>query len=88
MEVLHIIPDLEKKGFRDGVYTVVEHKGPLIVGGMEHGTEGAKPVVMIGFDMGEGKEVLVAQTTLALFLSAADALRIWYQPRHILPGGG
>ena len=76
MEALHIIPDLERQGFRDGEYEVVEHKGSVTIGGMGHGTEADKPVVMIGLDMGEG--VLVAQTTLALFLSAADALKARY----------
>lgn len=75
-EVLHVIPDLERQGFRDGEYPVVEHKGPLTIGGMSNGTEAGKPVVIIGVDLGE--RVLVAQTTLALFLTAADALRARY----------
>jgi hypothetical protein len=81
VEKLHIIPDLERQGFRDGEYEVVEHKGSIAIGGMELGTSGGKPVVMIGLDLGES--VLVAQTTLSLFLSAADALKARYgDPRQ------
>lgn len=77
MEALNIIPDLERKGFRDGKYEVTEHKGPVSIGGMDRGTEAGKPVVMIGLDMGK-EGVLVVQTTLSLFLSAADALKARY----------
>lgn len=78
MEALTIIPDLEQQGFRDSPYGVAEHTGPMIIGGMAEGTENGKPVVMIGLDMGEEEGVLVAQTTLALFLTAADALKARY----------
>lgn len=76
MESLNIIPDLEEKGFRDGRYPVEEFKGQISIGGLGEGTLSGKPTVMIGFDLGE--QVLVAQTTLALFLSAADALKAKY----------
>lgn len=76
MEHLQVIPDLEIQGFRDGNYVVIEHAGPISIGGMESGTESGKPVVLIGLDIGD--EVLVAQTTLALFLTAADALKARY----------
>lgn len=76
MEALRIVPDLTQQGFRDGRYPTEEHTGPIVVGGMPEGTESGKPVVMIGFDLGE--QVLVAQTTLALFLSAADAFKAKY----------
>jgi len=76
VEALKIIPDLEQQGFRDGEYKVVEHKGELAIGGMAEGTENGKPVVMIGLDMGES--VLVVQTTLALFLTAAEAFKARY----------
>lgn len=78
MEALHIVPDLEVSGFQDGVYGVVEHKGPLTIGGMGNGTENGKPVVMIGLANPEEGEVLIAQTTLALFLNAADVLKAKY----------
>lgn len=77
MESLNIIPDLEVKGFRDGEYKVIEHKGEVSIGGMAQGTAQGKPVVMIGLDM-EEDGVVVVQTTLALFLSAADALKARY----------
>lgn len=82
MEALNVVPDLERAGFRDGTYAVTEHAGPLTVGGMANGTARGKPTVMIGLDRGEDG-VLVAQTTLALFLSAADALKARYgDPRY------
>jgi hypothetical protein len=77
MESLSIIPDLEKKGFRDGAYKVMEHEGQVTIGAMTQGTEKGKPVVMIGFDLGDDG-VLVAQTTLTLFLTAADVLKARY----------
>lgn len=83
MEVLRIIPDLEKKGFREGEYEAVEHTGSMTIGGMAQGTKEGKPIVMIGLDRGERDGVLVVQTTLALFLSAADALKARYgDPRQ------
>jgi hypothetical protein len=77
VEALHIIPDLERQGFREGEYKVVEYTGSVSIGGMVEGTARGKPVVMIGLDMGQD-EVLVAQTTLALFLTAADVLKARY----------
>lgn len=76
MEALNVILDLEQQGFRDEPYGVVEYEGPIVVGGMDRGTEGRKPVVMIGIDdPGGSGNVVVIQTTLALFLTAADALK-------------
>lgn len=81
MESLRIIPDLEKVGFEDDDYVVTEYTNPLVIGGMPKGTENGLPVVMIGLKMEEG--YLVAQTTLALFLSAADAIKARYgDPRE------
>lgn len=77
MTILRIIPDLEVQGFKDGEYKVVEHVGEVSIGGMSRGTELGRPVVMIGLDLGDDG-VLVAQTTLSLFLSAADALKAKY----------
>lgn len=76
MESLRIIPDLEAQGFKDGEYVVEEHKGEVVIGGMDKGTVQGKPVVMIGIER-EGK-VIVMQTTLALFLTAADSLKAKY----------
>jgi hypothetical protein len=78
MEALRIIPDLERHGIRDEPYNVVEYdNGPIIIGGMSKGTENGKPVVMIAIDTDDG-DVMVIQTTLALFLSAADALKAYH----------
>lgn len=52
------------------------------VGGLSQGTTGGKPVVWILIDVPGGKPVM-AQTTLALFLTAADALKArWGDPRE------
>lgn len=76
MEALRIVPDLTKQGFRDGRYPVEKHEGPVAIGGMPKGTESGNPTLMIAFDLGE--QVLVAETTLALFLTAADAFKAKY----------
>lgn len=76
METLRVIPDLERQGMKEGKYSVVEYQNQLIIGGMADGTAGGKPIVMIGLDMED--HILVAQTTLTLFLTAADALKAKY----------
>lgn len=78
MIALRMIPDLEVAPLKDttGDYEVVEHTGPVTIGGMCDGTEGGKPVVMIALDKGDHVEVV--QTTLALFLTAADMLKVKY----------
>lgn len=83
MESLRVILDLEQVGFRDSEYAVTEYEGEIIVGGMPKGTEAGKPVVMIGLEDPETGGFIVAQTTLALFLTAADGLRAKYgDPRY------
>lgn len=77
MESLRLVLDLEKTGFKDGIHQVLKHRGELVIGGMAKGTIAGKPVVMIGLDV-EGHYVLVAETTLALFLTAADSLKAKY----------
>ena len=77
MESIRIIPDLTATGFQDDEYEVTEYSGPLIIGGMPEGTEAGKPIVMLGLEIDEGGW-LVKQTTLSLFLSAADALKAKY----------
>ncbi len=76
MESLNVILDLERAGFDAGTYDIVEHKGKVSVGGMPNGTISGKPVVMIGLTMPD--HILVAETTLALFLTAADVLKAKY----------
>jgi len=76
MEHIQIIPDLEEQGFKDGEYPTIDYKGPITIGGMDNGTASGKPVVLIGIEVGE--DVMVVQTTLALFLTAADMLKARY----------
>lgn len=84
MVALVVIPDLEVRGFRDGDYPVREHTGSVTIGGLARGTAADKPTVLIGLD--DGDVVLVAETTLALFLTAADALKAKYgDPREDSP---
>lgn len=75
MEILQIILDLSRQGFREEEYGVTEHKGELIIGGMPRATDSGKPGVMIALEQPGGNGFLVAETTLALFLTAADALK-------------
>ena len=74
MIALGIIPDLEVAGFQDTPYEVTEFEGELIIGAMAKGTLNGKPIVMIGLKVDENR-FLIAETTLALFLTAADALK-------------
>ncbi len=77
MESLRVIPDLTQTGLQDGEYQVAKHEGALIVGGMPEGTDSGKPTVMVALDLEDGV-FLVAETTLALFLTAADGLKARY----------
>lgn len=77
MESLQIVPDLEQQGFRDEPYAVVMYQGPVVVGGMNQATVEGNPAVMVGINTDDGA-ILVIQTTLALFLTAADALKAKY----------
>lgn len=76
MEALSVILDLEQSGFRDEEYGVIEHGAEMVIGGMPRGTASGKPTVMIGLEIPQG--FLVAETTLALFLTAADSLKAKY----------
>ena len=75
---LTLIPDLEVRGFREGTYGVTEYQGEIIVGGMPKATASGKPSVMIALEDPETGGYLVAETTLQLFLTAADALKAKY----------
>lgn len=81
MPVLRIItdgegafPDLPSKPHAEAV--------DLIVAGLARGMESGRPSVMFRLDMPDGS-VAIAQTSLVLFLTAADALRARYgDPRR------
>jgi hypothetical protein len=47
---------------------------PIVIAGLEHGTESGAPSIVMRLDLPDGQTVL-AETTLKLFLTAADALR-------------
>lgn len=66
-------PDLQKKKFQVGKF--------VAVAGLPHGTQRGKPTVSVRIEV-DG-EVVLAETTLALFLTAADALKVKYgDPRE------
>lgn len=87
MESLRIVPNLEERGFdvlaelgieqvdRDGR---VAHTTRLEVGGLPNATAAGRPGVMIAVRIPGEPRVVIAETTLALFLGAADALRARY----------
>lgn len=82
MESIRIIPDLEGKGLSDDPYYETEYTGPLIIGGLGDSTAEGKPIVRLAIEVEEGGW-LVKQTTLSLFLDAADALKDKYgDPRE------
>lgn len=77
METLRIVLNLEQHGFADGQpHKVKVHEGGVVIGGMSNGTQEGKPTVMIGLE--QGGNFLVAETTLRLFLTVADALKAKY----------
>lgn len=82
METIRIVLDLEQEGFANRQpHKTKVHDGGLVIGGMPLGTREGKPTVMIGLD--QGGNFLIAETTLALFLAAADALKAKYgDPRE------
>lgn len=75
MESLNIIADLTKQGLRDGEYIATPYEGPVVIGAMPKGTELGKPTVMIAIEDPETGGFTVIETTLALFLTAGDALK-------------
>ena len=74
MESLRIVPNAEDGLFEGLNRDDVQGGGELAIGGLAEGTIEGKPTVMIRMTMLDGK-VAVGETTLALFLSAADALK-------------
>lgn len=66
-------PDLREK-LRDGSAVWLGEKGAVTVGGLPGGMESGNPSVAIRIDAPDGR-VVVAETSLRLFLQAAAALR-------------
>lgn len=67
-------PDLQDRG--------VHEVQKLAITALDRGMASGKPSVAIRLDLEDGT-VVVAQTSLVLFLSAADALKARYgDPRH------
>jgi hypothetical protein len=77
MESLKIFPDVERAPIFEGLAKSRDELTEchdLRVGGLKAGTSGGKPSVIIAAKTPDG-DCVVAETTLALFLSAADALK-------------
>jgi len=74
MESLRIVPDAEDGLFSDVRREDVQGGGVLAIGGLAEGTIEGKPTVMIRMTLADGT-VAVGETTLALLLTAADALK-------------
>lgn len=74
---------LEEPAFSDYSGKEIIHlTGTIRVACLEGGTVSGKPSVGLGFELPDGKVVL-AETTLALFLTAADAFKAKYgDPRE------
>lgn len=76
MEHLTIVPNADGMLAEYDPAKVVE-LGDAKVGGLAGGMQSGKPSVVLAFDLGDGA-VAVAQTSLALFLAAADGLKAAY----------
>jgi hypothetical protein len=62
-------PDLKERGFTEGQFKAVA--------ALPQGTASGKPSVAVRVELPDGT-VVVAETTLALFLTAADAIKARY----------
>lgn len=72
-------PEL-REAAREG--RLIESKATMTITGLAAGMASGKPSVAIIIELPDGR-VLFAETSLALFLSAADALRARHgDPRH------
>lgn len=80
METLKLIPDAEATGFDsfEGVARedIIELQ-TLEISGLRGGMASGKPSVSMVFKLPDGKAVF-AETSLALFLAAADTLKSLY----------
>lgn len=89
MEGIRIFPDAEQ----GGMFAEVAGRDELIecsdlrVGGLANGTESGKPVAVVAAKTPAGN-IVVVQTTLALFLSAADALKARHGDPRTSGNGG
>lgn len=71
------------------IHHVTEEEGSIAVAGLAGGMESGAPSVAIRIDCPDGETVVVAETSLRLFLTAADALKARYgDPRIEVPRGG
>lgn len=81
MPHMGVVPDIEVSGFealrsRD-LESEIVHLGEgshLEIGGLSHGMESGAPSVMFCFKLPSG-DVVLAQTSLRLLLTAADVLK-------------
>lgn len=64
-------------GKQDQIIHLGNDAPPIGVWALAGGMTSGKPSVAIRFDLPDGK-IVIAETSLALFLSAADALRARY----------
>jgi hypothetical protein len=84
MPVLTVLPDIERGGGFDALKPIapgdrerIIHLGDetrLEVGGLKSGMASGNPSVAFCFPLPDGR-VVIAETSLALLLSAADALK-------------
>jgi hypothetical protein len=76
-------PDLAEKT----VINLGNESKPIQVAALPKGLVSGKPSVSIRLDLPDGN-VVIAETSLALFLSAAETFRLHYgDPREESPGG-
>jgi hypothetical protein len=73
--------DTAEKLVKAGHLVHITNDAQIDIGGMPKGTKQGNPTVMFAFKTSDDKGVIV-ETTMALFLSAADALRnVYGDPR-------
>lgn len=70
--IVHTEDELAFEDFGDK--EIIHLTDRIRIAGLDHGMSSGEPSVAFGFELGDGK-VVIAETSLALFLSAADILR-------------
>lgn len=71
---IHLEGDGALNAVAEGATGIVHVQNDVHVTALPHGTTGGKPSVAFGFRLPDGR-LVIAETTLALFLLAADALK-------------
>lgn len=86
MAELRIVPNLENYWKGKPPKKIIDVMAPMVVGGIEGGMSSGQPSVGLIVELPNGSFAF-AQTSLKLFLMAADALKGLYGDPRVDPSG-